>query len=1115
MNNSILHPENAIRISAEFLEDGYVLKSGRSRVHRYELDLELPGDLTCDQLLGAIYAGLRRILVERYRLDVRENLSGIAYNDHENFLGDPPSALQQEDDWNNVRVLRDLRIRAEADRYVRHRRKSAALKQYHVRTDTRTPEERERLGWLVCWQVFLECFHAYSVGYPKLDGRVDARTLQTGEYRYHPVIARSTVDAGHAHLPLLWLEQAHHGGLTLKQLGFVSGSRLVFDPVLWHQTAALLPENQLGVEPPRRNRQPIRFPTARPAVHIPPPQAMPPAPSAGVLPVVLPTVVTTGSVLGVLAATGTATPESALLLGASMAAAAGVSALANHRISRWAARKDQKAWMSVYERRIQDTLRELQHRQEQDIRDLTACFPPVWGGRDDLVHRVLALHPTVADRRPGDPDFLLVRLGVSAQGSRLVPALTPICRDFSLNAYPGLRFRGLESGATFQLELSDGSPSNAPGCGDLADLADAIADQYGYLSGAPVTVDLKATPALGFVAHRRMSHGPFLSNFLLDACYHHRPEELQIFMLCPECDDWKGRQEQLLRYKNLPHFWLPDRSAFAFDRKGAVELLNHISRLLQGSPPHILLVVREDYGLGAHPVLKAGIQGLTVLRCVRDKNDLPSGYDTCIQALGPKEWYLTTRGHGADAPEAFHPDPLPPEEAAEDFRQAYGLYDRAFPVLGALHTRRNGGSGLPAHVELFQMLTIGRRTLAQVVHRAPDRSDEEIQETLNRLLQTQIAKNWADQHPASLAAPLGRTASEEVLLDLREEADGGHAAIVGAHSSGKTSLAASYLLNLCARFSPELVRVCVVDMDGELCGILEGVPQVQTFSLAACDSRQTLLQQTERLLSMLQRHLTDRLHRLRRGERLAHQFVVMDDFDVLADLTAPGRDQPGVDLVHEVGELIRRSADSGFHLMLLSKVPQPLQLPVRIELGSLPGRARLPGQKGQSVSFQSTYAGNDIAAPLYAPFRLTRILPGGPAECFFDSTCYTPPAPQEEESLTTAYGVPQPQGAGRAARRYRPGTAPRTAPQKPRGDRRPAATDSHWQTLGQGDRRYPYEGIRETPVPDPEDFLPKRPLQKPRRIKLARPDAALVHRSPMGITQARFLAQVMAACHGA
>ena len=51
-NGTPLSPEteNEILITLEFLEDGYVLKSGRSHIHRYELDLQVPASITCDQL---------------------------------------------------------------------------------------------------------------------------------------------------------------------------------------------------------------------------------------------------------------------------------------------------------------------------------------------------------------------------------------------------------------------------------------------------------------------------------------------------------------------------------------------------------------------------------------------------------------------------------------------------------------------------------------------------------------------------------------------------------------------------------------------------------------------------------------------------------------------------------------------------------------------------------------------------------------------------------------------------------------------------------------------------------------------------------------------------------
>ena len=71
------YSNNDIRISVEFLESGKLLNDSSTEIHRYTLDLDVPQELTCDAFLGAIYAGIRSILTERYHLGVLENQSAV------------------------------------------------------------------------------------------------------------------------------------------------------------------------------------------------------------------------------------------------------------------------------------------------------------------------------------------------------------------------------------------------------------------------------------------------------------------------------------------------------------------------------------------------------------------------------------------------------------------------------------------------------------------------------------------------------------------------------------------------------------------------------------------------------------------------------------------------------------------------------------------------------------------------------------------------------------------------------------------------------------------------------------------------------------------------------
>ena len=71
--------ENSILITAEFYEDGHRLRTERNRIHRYELDLIVPDDITLDELLRGIWGGICEQLKERHQISPDSLDSNPAY----------------------------------------------------------------------------------------------------------------------------------------------------------------------------------------------------------------------------------------------------------------------------------------------------------------------------------------------------------------------------------------------------------------------------------------------------------------------------------------------------------------------------------------------------------------------------------------------------------------------------------------------------------------------------------------------------------------------------------------------------------------------------------------------------------------------------------------------------------------------------------------------------------------------------------------------------------------------------------------------------------------------------------------------------------------------------
>ena len=235
------HPQNPqkeglILLTVAFLERGDVLKNGSTGVQKYEMDLFVPDSITCDQLMGAIYVGIRDTLISRFHLDLSRRITDLAYRSTACEIPEQENRRELRRD-----IIQGIQMRAYTAQNNRRLRKIAELDRKFGMPKLRTEissQEMEKMSWVVCWQVFHECFHSYCKGYPK-----DLRYVKM-RYDRLAVIARSTPTVsgegnGTAGKPLLWLNKASYGSQTLRRLGFVWGTKLVFDPVLMSKDAAL------------------------------------------------------------------------------------------------------------------------------------------------------------------------------------------------------------------------------------------------------------------------------------------------------------------------------------------------------------------------------------------------------------------------------------------------------------------------------------------------------------------------------------------------------------------------------------------------------------------------------------------------------------------------------------------------------------------------------------------------------------------------------------------------------------------------------------------------------------------------------------------------------------
>lgn len=1073
MNKDLLSitDENAILITLEFLESGKILKVGDEDEQKYELDIIVKNDITCDQLLKAVGENLiwklrswgidikknesfrsvytaRRpydqdICVAAYRIamggkkasgeleEIRLENMDSRHPDvaTETELSVRQRRMKKLESLNLLNFFQQRRlererayVKAELERQAQEASADASCLQGDAgrKSDKRTDDEKMRDAYLICWCVFQRCYRAYQQELKKRVEPKEHEKIRDGTPR-EPVIGIGSIN--YNKIPdgaiLCWSDGAQihlrkdRGGMTLRENGFITSTRVIFDPWGWHNSAALFdptaicvafrdraPDYNIGERPLRRfDDEPI---------HIIPPTDPPQKDRQSILTTILSPLLMTGTMIATrVLFSGGVNGMSVAMMTSSMGLVSVLVAVINLRIRNSDHKKSVEEWKTQYEAYIQRLLADIRSKQTDDIKKLNELYPPAIKKKQkmlpgesedgtehslavtDLVTKALYMDGDIFSRGQEHPDYLAVRIGVSTKTSELVPSVFQILGEKKEAVYASIRYQNIQNveGSTFEIVMPKGrvklleEPDNSH---YLIDLPVGIAQEYAYLKDAPVMLRLKECGTLGIVFDQAFDFTPFLSNLLLDLCFYHSPDDLQCVMLCQETKDHMRRQEIIRRFKHLPHFreLLGDLSAFAFEKGDAYLIFNKLLEILTERRkadtekfPHILLIVLEEHGLKRHPVSeylsvfgqdsKKQDTGISFIFCKCHEEDLPKYCGQVIKRtvlpFGEEQWFLLphvqmiSRTSSAvslrdENRYCFIPDRTPPIDVLEDDEKDISAYHRAFKMISALHYERIAqGAGVPGQVELFDIVGDLKGTT---------------KEELAGELQAYIMNAWgltagADGRDTTqaLKVPLGKKTDEVIIeLDLHEKADGPHMLVAGTTGSGKTETILTFLVTLCANYSPEQVNLLLMDMKGagfvqrigekENClphvvGTVTDIAGDETGTGTAYMLKRFLLSMNaevkKRKLYLsrmgvdsvdgynaaradLDNHLKENPGLDRRDLEdlppLPHLFLVIDEF---TELMSFGSDKDGVDFRPHITSLARIGRSLGFHIILISQ----------------------------------------------------------------------------------------------------------------------------------------------------------------------------------------------------
>lgn len=620
-----------------------------------------------------------------------------------------------------------------------------------------------------------------------------------------------------------------------------------------------------------------------------------------------------------------------------------VSALAGTVLAQRWRRKD-------HERRREETriqyIRALYKKQVrlQAVHDaqfaiLRENFPAPQAGLSAALSRDLRLW----ERRPDDPDFAALRLGVGR-----VPSPVQI-----IPPDPDLDSPDLER-------------------------ALRLADSYRFLNGAPVVTTLRQVASLGICGHRE----PVLSaarSMICGLALAHAPQDLQICLIAPYRDDWQWLE------------WLPHTSRtfhggaphyIAYDPASIRNLLGTLSQTIDARRehpgarrPHVLLVIdtpqlAENEAVYA-TLLREGEQVGASVICLTSRYETIPGECKAIVEIetdGRFRYVRTTLEIAGDTI-----DQLSIQDAEHIAR-----------ALSAVSLRESGSSGrIPRHVDFLDLYGV------------------RMVDDLRRTIHTR----WQRELPDGVLpfpVPIGRESlAVETFMLLDEDHHGPHGVLAGTTGSGKSELLQTLVCALAVEHDPRLVNLLLIDFKGGstfnvFANLPHTVGMVTNLDGAlverALEALKAETKYRQQLLKAVNMRDITQYHRYyaRTPEQfehsdyhpLPHLFIIVDEFAQLA------REMP--DFLRELVRTAQVGRSLGLHLILGTQSPMDviteemnanLQFRICLRVQNIeasramlrrPDAAYLPagwpgrgyfqvGERGFFKEFQTAYVGGDYA----------------------------------------------------------------------------------------------------------------------------------------------------------
>ena len=506
------------------------------------------------------------------------------------------------------------------------------------------------------------------------------------------------------------------------------------------------------------------------------------------------------------------------------------------------------------------------------------------------------------ERRPEDPDFLMVRVGKGRQ---------PL---------------------SVKIEFPSQQKTSSPLTQELRQLK----DDFAFVKDVPCSISLTKVKSLG-ITGRRQDVAAFIHGMLCQIAVHHSPQEVRILGIYPTSQkhDWEwlqqlphtmplkmGKQRRLVaegqeEANQVLNILLEElsRRASKLEEEAASERKRSESKSAAAgiALPHLVVVVHDYVEVRQHPTLtnafKLGEQlGVSVIYLVAQEQAIPS---ECRAVLR-----LSTEEH---VDPDSHQRKVPLKYAAAGFAGA---------------TLEN------VDADLVELTTVQRITSALSMLKLVEEGEDTVNLPTNLRLLDLLELPYADQLDVEqwwnsgprfgyLRVPIGQGVNGTIWIDLNEAAHGPHGIIAGTTGAGKSELLQSLIVGLAVTHHPHLVNFVLVDFKGGAAfKPFEKIPH--TVGMVTDLSGRL----TERALVALKSELKRREHCLSKAnaknitqyqamrqdpqnlaisEPLPHLFIIIDEFAELA------KEHPT--FIEGLVSVVQKGRSLGVHLILATQKP--------------------------------------------------------------------------------------------------------------------------------------------------------------------------------------------------